>query len=482
MENEIKYYENIPRDFGFYFVDKNKNENIYLENYLKLFTSKIPDNITVNKFQNCNDLIIFSSDNAKSIKNIRFILLQPLFPIILNDKNILLNLFLWKFINGKKEDSIEELVSKILKIIGVIVYRKKEDFNYNFKKNKDIKKFETFKRKIDNNYNLPHINPKLFGWHSKETKHNLKYAINLFKNKKKTIVELGSWYGMSTITILKNMNENDQLIVCDKFQNHQQSKYIAKDKKAPFNDFYLDYPRIETFLKNIEPYRKNKNVYMYGGDIYSLSNEIIKDGFKPDIWFIDFEKNDEKLAKFINNILSFTPESIIVGDDYIFNSVKRAFYNINEKKVSYNESYIIYKNINKENYWNNFPENIIKLGKKLSKIKNMKFENVIKLNPEFIAYKVSYLFENKEFKKGLKYINYVDFNFKYKTLNSSNTLYHILFFHISELSNKDNEFEIFEKMNLIKEFSKKQPIKRINNLYGNYPHELLIRGSRTKLL
>ena len=117
------------------------------------------------------------------------------------------------------------------------------------------------------------------------------------------------------------MKNNTQLYCFDKFQNIASSPYDFNEK-SPIDNFYFTTPRYETFCKNVSKYLSNeKKCYTIKYDVNNFVKIMKYRKVIPDIVFIDAIKNSEKLYKMINNLFLNYKNIIIVGDDYIFNSV-----------------------------------------------------------------------------------------------------------------------------------------------------------------
>lgn len=449
----------------------NYKNNYFINNNINILSSYcVPNKVVINKFDDPKNLIVRSFINKK-FKLYEFIhYFQILYPIVIDENNILFNLFLWNYIGCEYTDTFNELLCKILIRIGC--YGVFANSSFISEAINNVKEEKSYELKIDERFKLPHIKEHTHGWFSKDTKYNLKFALNYLKNKKnKTIIELGSWYGKSTRFILKNMNKEDTLICCDRFKNIMLSKYTMKNK-SPGNDFYLNYPRVETFLKNTEKYRKDKEFYIYSGDIYDTMDLLFeKRNMKPDIVFVDFEKVEKYMLYVVNKIMEKSPQTIIVVDDMIYDPVKRAYNRIKYKKIKLKESFIV--NIDKDEY---FVDNNI-----ITHIKNMNFIEansldiiVKKFGEEYIAVKMQKIIENGEYKKIVDYIDYVDLNKQYDTLDLKNTLYHYIVFYIRY----DKNMKGIEKLRLLNKFIEKQQIINNINKYDNVPLDYLVSKPR----
>lgn len=171
-------------------------------------------------------------------------------------------------------------------------------------------------------YAVDFIEPRMHGWFSKNTELLLRHVISTYKAD--YIVELGSWYGKSTSSIIKMMHDSAKLYCIDKFQNIAVSSYDFKSD-SPLDDFYFETPRYETFVRNIMPaIDRNKTIYTIKNDVNDVVGIMSKLMVRPDIIFVDAIKNTRKLVQLYIDIFRFNPKIVIVGDDYVFNSVKKA--------------------------------------------------------------------------------------------------------------------------------------------------------------
>lgn len=182
-----------------------------------------------------------------------------------------------------------------------------------------------------------------------ETKPNVaKDAHSLFSNegplskllnkKMILIVELGSWLGASTRFIL-NHAPNAVVIAIDHWKGsseHRQRDYA----KLRLNTLY------ETFLVNCWDYRERlipiKETTLKGLAI------VHHHGLKPDLFYLDASHDYESVTKDLKTIHQYFPESLIVGDDWMWGSqedfpVRRAVSDFSEK--------VGFKWYAKENCW-----------------------------------------------------------------------------------------------------------------------------------
>jgi hypothetical protein len=154
------------------------------------------------------------------------------------------------------------------------------------------------------------------------------------------------------------------LYAFDKFKAPPVINYDMKRLKVEDN-FFLNHPRYETFAANVSTAMtglgmpsgaaaaaagsgssssRNK-VYMIKGDASKVVTFATTKRIAPDLVFIDFEKNTARLKSLIKNLRSTFPHVVIVGDDLIFDSVKRAVRSLPKKNtIVFEESYIVLPN------------------------------------------------------------------------------------------------------------------------------------------
>lgn len=216
--------------------------------------------------------------------------------------------------------------------------------------NHTITKIVPIKQHFLNNYH---------GWLSKDTAYNLKYALNHFKPK--TVLELGSWLGKSA-HYMKTLSPNITLYCYDKFQNVCLTPYSYNDP-TPLDRFYFNFLRYETFWSNMN---KFDNVYAIQEDAYKSLDMM--DPKKIEMIYIDFIKSETKLMKFLERIFKLFPDTVIVGDDFVFETVKKAFkkeLTLYKKYVGIlDESYIISPRPLTKEYYSEYKNDITNEAKK----------------------------------------------------------------------------------------------------------------------
>ena len=217
----------------------------------------------------------------------------------------------------------------------------------------------------------------------------------------------------------------DKLICLDKFQHLAKSPYCS-DKYSVGDEFYFSFPRLETFMANVvkaSPLPGNQvscvPAYMQG-DIYKNLDVLIHNNTKIDMFFIDFEKNMKRLRGLLQKLTHHYPDAVIVGDDYVFDSVKQATRGF---RIYYNSmSYVL--GINKYDY-TAYPYR--QLDYFLRNIKTFTFERVAELQESIIFSFVVHLMKTKQWNTILQNIQRIPFSWNKQS--ESMTLYHYFFYY-----------------------------------------------------
>ena len=301
---------------------------------------------------------------------------------------------------------------------------------------------------------LIHIEPRMHGWFSKNTELSILYVLKNYKYK--TIIELGSWLGKSSSCIVKNMKNYSTLYCFDKFQNITKTPYHFT-KKDKLDLFYLRTPRFETFCRNVSPFiTENKTVYTIKYDVNRAFEKIIKPlSIHFDIVFIDAIKNKSLLIIFIEKCLFYNPKVVIVGDDYVFNSVKEAISLIQKKYSDINlfiteDSYILtYLELNKLNIQRFIKKNYFPP----------------KSDPFHYYDIVIYFLEKQKYNEIidiLKKNDTIDINKKIPNFND-NTLYNLFVFH-----ENNNKTKMKELMHFLRKNYKPRKIENVLGLDYSY--------------
>jgi len=354
-------------------------------------------------------------------------------------------------INNYKDDFIYRCTKLYGGLISnVIIYYKY--FEKSLEGFKELYRKNIFKNQnINFIKNTNHIVNYEHGWLSESTKNNLIYCIN--KYKPKIIVEFGSWFGSSS-KLIKETDPNVILFCFDIFQPILHTKYKFNTYN-PLDNFYFKIPRIETFHKNMSSFDK---VYSVIGniDINKIMKMFKDNKIMVDLFFIDFEKKTYFLNNILSSIINNFPNSIIVGDDFGFNSVKESIYTqllILDKKFAFSKhSYIIsnkimedYKYIIKKNFKDEKRKELI-LNYINEKILN---EDITSIESD--DYKKEFInkcLEYGKFNLFLKFIKYykIDMNSD-KYLENNMTIFHIIckYLKIYNKIDKINDFYNYQK-------------------------------------
>ena len=158
--------------------------------------------------------------------------------------------------------------------------------------------------------------------------------------------------------------------------------------------------------------------------------------------FIDFIKKTDELITFLNKCIKIYPNAIIVGDDYVFDTVKQALFEFISQNKYYigllPESYIL-----SPNKLEKYNELYKKFSKKDDKDKNNDKVDILK---ELIT--------SNEFEKAIELIKKYNLDMNEKIYNNENTIYHILAMTLYKINKKD----------IIKLFEKIQKPEKIENI------------------
>jgi len=328
MNFDIKFY-NFGINKNDYFIKNikkfKKQDNIRIKNitYDKNTNEEIYSNI--DKY----DMFIISKN--ETINFTKFVL----YPVVLyNPQVLIISSILLQQINYLPESKdFEDMIDKILINIKYFIGGVMTD---KINKMRNISENEIYTNKfakssLERNPHVIKLNISSsvryydnceHGWLTKWTKENLKYVIAEYKPK--NILELGAWYGLSSRFIIENAPDAN-LYTFDKFQNLCLSPYKI-DHRNVLNEFYFSYPRMETFYKNITNTNTNKSrdIYAIREDAYKSLDIMKENNIEIDMIFIDFIKKTKNLIEFLKKCINYYPKAIIVGDDYVFETVQNA--------------------------------------------------------------------------------------------------------------------------------------------------------------
>jgi hypothetical protein len=358
----------------------------------------------------------------------------PIYPIYIkldNIETIILSAYHIQQINGF--NNLSDLLNRLFVVIGGI--GSNTNINYN---NTNINIHDGYKSIKYNNTDirsLPNVSKVLInspyqkhmhGWMSKNSSLNLKYALETYKPK--LVVELGSWLGKSS-KYIKEIHQDCTLYAFDKFQHILQSGHTSNKIDNLDKNFYLEYLRLETYSANLSDY---DNVYIVQGDINNAISTLTKYDVKVDMFYVDFEKNTGRLIRLINDIHKYYPNCVIVGDDHVFESVKKAV-RVLEKNNNYHywkldDSYIsIHKSMVEHNYDVIKKESDTHYGI-LNELKKIAINKSIKLPYDELSEEHKYIFADYLLKYNqddlLEFIKKLKLDLNKAILENNNTLYH----------------------------------------------------------
>ncbi len=356
-------FEYTTSTFGYYFLTKKKRNNYFKNNVMKFSVSDNKNYENKIFFTYCGDknfgpgfhknwdlFVLFIDKNNISEKDKKHISTLfknkiPLYPIFAKNYILISKIISKQIYQLAKTCTIRDIGDIYLYEFGAVLTDKyaynKINFPRHFGGTEIPLVYEIVKSDV------VHINKKMHGWFSKNTELLLKYCLKKFEYKK--IVELGSWFGRSTSFIVDNMKKGSMLYCFDKFQNVANTGY-QYDKESPMDNFYFTTPRYETFCKNVsEHLSDDKKVYTIKYDVNQFIKILSVNFILPDIIFIDAIKKKESLVHVLSEIFRSYPHATVIGDDYVFDSVKNAIYQYtyNNKKINLYETSNAYLLTNK---------------------------------------------------------------------------------------------------------------------------------------
>ena len=443
--------------FGYDFITYKEKNEYFTKNIVK-FIIKNNKNIivytdcsdkTFSKFNDNWDIYVLWIDKNKiTIKDktdIETIFKNnvPLYPVFGNNYIIITKIISRQIFQLSQKCSIYDIGNIYLYEFGAILSNTKTKFDKQFSGTE-----YPIIWNVEPEY-VKYIIPKMHGWFSKNTELILSYILK--KHNYHIIVELGSWFGKSTSFILQNMKNDTNLYCFDKFQNVANSDYNY-NKISIMDKFYFTTPRYETFCKNISPYiNARKKCFTIKYDVNQFIKILTHKSIVPDIIFIDAIKKKHVLFKILYEIFNLYKDVIVIGDDYVFDSVKEAVHQFidNHSKLNYyinNESYLLtFNSININDMINYIDKNY--LPSKHTK----------KYIYEYILYKI----KNNDSYQIITILKNNNINVN-EIMNNGNTLYTIIVILIYQEHNKNF-------IPLKKYIDKNYKVEKINNALGlNY--------------
>jgi predicted O-methyltransferase YrrM len=174
-------------------------------------------------------------------------------------------------------------------------------------------------------------------WYTRKTREALEGAIQYYKPK--TVVELGVWYGASTVGLLQAAKYKIHYYGFDFFTpTATNPDYVTM---SPMDKLFMEHFRLETAVANVAPYSKKHDIHFIFQDVMTSHEALKKLNVNPDLLFIDAVKDTGDLVKIIDTYQKLNPDIVIVGDDYMFQSVKNAAKKYPDVTVFGDSAYII---------------------------------------------------------------------------------------------------------------------------------------------
>jgi predicted O-methyltransferase YrrM len=179
--------------------------------------------------------------------------------------------------------------------------------------------------------------PFMHGWYSDKTREALEGAVQHYKPK--VVVELGVWYGKSTSGIFQSSPHKIDYYGFDYFTpTATNPDYVTQ---TPIDKLFMKHFRLESAVANVAPYSKKHNIHFLFHDVLKSDEVMKKLNVVPDLLFIDAIKKTDELQNTIDKYLKLNPNIVIVGDDYVFDTVKRAVKKYPQVLPFGNHSYLI---------------------------------------------------------------------------------------------------------------------------------------------
>ena len=169
----------------------------------------------------------------------------------------------------------------------------------------------------------PKVKPHMHGWLAEGNKRQLRQLIR--KHRPHTIIEVGSWYGMSAMFFAK---ESKAKIVCIDMWDEQFIKTMWENRGKNYKDhvpFIDQYPLYETFLVNLWAHRQRLTP-IKGDSVNGLkaASELIGSDGSRVLVYIDAGHEYENVLADIKEATQLFPKAIICGDDWKWPEVQKA--------------------------------------------------------------------------------------------------------------------------------------------------------------
>lgn len=254
VESVKVFYLNEPPNIFPYNPRKVKGDFKKIE-YIKIDEKDI--NLTLHSKSSYSDLIIlYLEDSTRDLVIDNFI---PTYPLWLDEKIIILTPILLQQINGcDNENIIQSLYSRVANNLGAILINKSKKFDLpEYKDENSIRGISDYSEGIfkDGRVSLvipertKHIPEYGHGWISSDTHVSVVSVLEAVKPK--VILELGSWYGLST-RIFSNMNPRKDMTIysIDRYENNAIYEKNVRNI-SPNDKLFYNHLRYETFCSNL---------------------------------------------------------------------------------------------------------------------------------------------------------------------------------------------------------------------------------------
>ena len=175
------------------------------------------------------------------------------------------------------------------------------------------------------------------GWCSDCTRAMLQAAIWFVRPQ--SVLELGSWYGLSAGLINRFSEKPLTFYAVDWFKNNAIYEHELQELTPP-DKLFFNHLRFESFYRNLSRF---SNVIMMKSEAREGIDLLKRSNISVDMIFVDCEKKTERLIELIRSLKTWLPNAIIVGDDFCFKSVKRAVNVLRKQFLIFegSESFII---------------------------------------------------------------------------------------------------------------------------------------------
>lgn len=314
------------------------------------------------------DIVVISTESRNEILLDDFI---PAYPTFLYNDVLIMTPIMLQQTNGcNAEDIMKSFKNRIINVFGIVLINSELTNDVSFEQkittedvlngisdysNEEILKDGRVQKLIPNF--AKHISFNGHGWASQYTQSNLISALKVVKPK--VILELGVWYGLSTRLMSHYNPTKDCKIYCADFYKNSAIPDKEYRKLYPSDKFYKNHQKYETFYANLSgrvpendltqrfyfdkvDTNKSKSVYIMKMDANEAIEIAKKTNMNPDLIYVDFVKNTEELTIVLRKLRDYFPKAIIVGDDYVYDRVKKAVAIANLKYTwKFTESYTI---------------------------------------------------------------------------------------------------------------------------------------------